>query len=368
MRLKGSVLPAQFTRETVQPLWDSRIKDLTALQQNYSESIIVALDTEMSSQTTKETPKPRQDVSEVGIAIMPLNGQITQPYEGIKQLHYEGGASAFTIQIRERTALPKEKLLGQVIRSEPKDVASVIESILAKYKGRRILVGFDLYNEFKWITDECPTIFSYFAAWLDVQEFAMQRCKEFAAESEPANLSPPGLSDVLKVMNIRDQRRHLKTHYAVNDALRSLIVLCGLASDPCLLSDMRSRPASRHSVQCYSQLKFTTGGAQHPFIARVSTAVNGGKLPPWSPHAVARHFAAHTDLKAVGLNWKKEKDKVEGVRFWQLSFRTVESLERFIVEMNGSTLDATKLLVSKFNFQESLRFSLWTIRDISGKV
>lgn len=73
------------------------------------------------------------------------------------------------------------------------------------------------------------------------------------------------------------------------------------------------------------------------------------------PHAVARHFAAHTDLKAVGLNWKRKKDKVEGVRFWRLSFRTVESLERFIVEINGSTLDATKLLVFKFNFQDSFK-------------
>lgn len=355
MRLKGNSLPAHFQRETVQPLWNSQIKDLKALQQDYSGSILVALDTEMSSRTSGGTPKPHQNVSEVGIAILPLNGQIMQPYEGIKQLHYEGGASAVTIQIRERTALPKEKMLGQVIRSEPKDVASVIESMLSKYKGRRILVGFDLYNEYKWITDECPTIISCFTAWLDVQEFAMQRCKEFAAETVPANPNPLGLSEILKAMDIRDERRHSKTHYAINDALRSLIVLCGLASNPCLLSELRSRPASRHSVQCYSQLKFTTGGAQHPFIARVSTAFNGGKLPPWSPHVVARHFAAYTDLKAVGLNWKKEKDKVEGARFWKLSFRTVTSLERFIVEMNGSTVDAIEVLVSQYNVQDSVK-------------
>jgi hypothetical protein len=349
--VKGDILPALFARKILQPLRDSQIEDLTDLQQNYSESILVALDTEMSSHN--------QGVSEVGIAILRLNGQIVQPYEGIKQLHYEGGASAVTIQIRERTALPKEKMIGQVIRSEPKDVGSVIENILAKYKGRLILVGFDLYNEFKWITDECPIILSYFTAWLDVQEFAMQRREEFAAESESPNLNPPGLSDVLKAMDIRDERHCGSVHCAVNDALRSLIVLCGLASNPCLLSDMRPRPASRHSVQCYSRLTFknqvagVAGGAQHPFIARVSTAVNGGKLPPWSPDAVARHFAAHTDLKAVGLNWKTENHKVEGVRFWQLSFRTVESLERFIAEMNGSTVDAVKLLVCRRSMQLS---------------
>lgn len=354
MRFKGNVIPAQFKRDEFRLLWDSQIKDLKAFQDDYSDSIIVALDTETSSHASTETPKLRQDVSEVGIAILPLKGQITQLYEGIKQLHYEGGASAFTIRVRERTALPKkEKLLGQVIRSEPKHVASVTESILSKYTGRLILIGFALYNELKWIADECPTISSRFTAWLDVQEFVMQRCPEFAAESKSATFYQPGLTDVLKAMKIRDERRYASTHYAVNDALRCLIVLCGLASDPYLLSDMRSRPDTRHSVSYYSQLKFAVGGARHPFMARVSSVAQGGKLPPWSPQAIGRYFSAHTDLKAVGLNWLTEKDKIEGVRYWQLSFRTSESLERFIAETSGSTVDTTKLLVSKFIYQDS---------------
>ena len=238
MRFKGNMLPAQFRSDAIQQLWGSQIKDLTALRQDYAGSIIEALDTEASCYFTKEMAKPCPDVTEVGIAALPLNGEITQPYEGIKQMHRDGGVSAVTIQIGERRALSKERLLGQKIKSEPKDVASVIESILAKYKGRLILAGFALYNDLKWIADKCPTILSYFIAWLDVQEFAMQRCKEFATESEITDLSPPGLSDVLKAMEIRDQRRYLRTHYAVNDALRTLIVLCGLASDPTLLSDM----------------------------------------------------------------------------------------------------------------------------------
>lgn len=355
MRLKANALPEKFLREMLQPLWNSKIQDLNAFKQYYSDSIIVALDTETSSHASKETPKLRQDVSEVGIAILPLKGQITQPYQGIKQLHYAGGASAVTIQIRERTALPKEAFLGQIIRSNPKDVASVIESILAKYTGRLVLLGFDLHNEMKWIADECPTISSHFTAWLDLQEFALQRCKEFAAESESARNYQPGLSDVLKAMKIRDERHHVRSHYAVNDALRCLMVLCGLASDPYLLSEIRLRPASRHSVSYYSQLKFPMGRGGHTFMARVSSVVQGGKLPPWSPRAVGRHFSAHTDLKAVGLNWLTEKDKIEGVRYWQFSFRTSESLERFIAETNGSTVDAAKVLVSKVVYQDSFK-------------
>ena len=83
-------------------------------------------------------------------------------------------------------------------------------------------------------------------------------------------------------------------------------------------------------------------------MARISSAADGGKLPPWSPQAVAIHLAAHTELKSIGLNWTKAENKVKGMRFWQLSFRTAEALEDFIAEMNGSMIDATKVLVSRF--------------------
>lgn len=65
----------------------------------------------------------------------------------------------------------------------------------------------------------------------------------------------------------------------------------------------------RNSVLSYSQLKFKDGGNNHSFIARVRT-VNEGKLPLRSPQAVSRLFAAHADMKAVGLNWKTERPGV----------------------------------------------------------
>ncbi|KAH8725760.1 hypothetical protein GQ44DRAFT_726505 [Phaeosphaeriaceae sp. PMI808] len=101
MRLKEHSSPMQFIVDRFQPLLNTQIQDLTALQQNYSESILVALDTESLSQSTEISRKSCQDVSEIGIAILRLNSQVIQPYECIKQLHYEGGAEAFTIQIQE---------------------------------------------------------------------------------------------------------------------------------------------------------------------------------------------------------------------------------------------------------------------------
>ena len=73
MRLKVHA-SAQSIRERVEPLWNSQIHDLTALQKNYSESVLVALDTEKLSQITNRHPKPCQDASEVGIVILLLNG------------------------------------------------------------------------------------------------------------------------------------------------------------------------------------------------------------------------------------------------------------------------------------------------------
>ncbi|KAF2009914.1 hypothetical protein BU24DRAFT_427949 [Aaosphaeria arxii CBS 175.79] len=327
------------------PLWSSRIGDLATLQQNHSESFLVALDIERSSQPAEAEGSRKRcgDISEIGIAVQRLNGPITQPYTGIKQLYDERGADAFTVRIRERTKLPKEKAIGEVIESNPNNVATAIKGILSKYNGDRILVGFDLHHEFKWIVEDCPSIIPYFTAWLDVQEMASQRCKEF----EPAKLPPsvPGLSNVLKAMNIQDERCHMRTHYAANDALRSLIVLCGLASDPSLLSDMYSKPDTGN-VSRYSQLICSTKGTYHPFMASISS-IDGEKLPPWSPRAVSQHFATYSGLKAVGLNWRREVDKMLGVRFWQLSFHNIESLNEFIAEVNGSTIDGTKLLVTQ---------------------
>ncbi|CAI6310677.1 unnamed protein product [Periconia digitata] len=333
--------PPKFIDED---LWNSRIPSLKDFQESNSRSVLVALDIENSSRTINGRKKPCADVNEVGIAVLLPNNERFRSYECVHQLHHEGWADTYTIQILERRKIYRQTLVGQIIKSEPKDVASTIESILSKYEGPLVLVGFDLHQEFKWITEKCSTILSYFAAWLDVQDFAWQRHHEFAPMT--ATHGKPGLTRVLKSMGLNDRHWTKKGHYAINDALSSLLVLSGLASNPTLLSVMCPKPnADRQFVRRFPYLQFKLP-KNHGFSMVRIGSINGGKLPPWSPDRVSGHFSAYADLRAVGLNWRKANGEILGAaRFWQLAFRNIESAEKFVADVNASTLDGIKLSV-----------------------
>ena len=39
-------------------------------------------------------------------------------------------------------------------------------------QGERILLGWDVQREFKWMSEKCPSILKLFISWYDVQKLA----------------------------------------------------------------------------------------------------------------------------------------------------------------------------------------------------
>lgn len=61
-----------------------------------------------------------------------------------------------------------------------------------------------------------------------------------------------------------------------------------------------------------------------------------------------RHLSdlfAEYEIKAVGLNAATERVRAKGVKFWWVSFRTLEGLVEFIEKIDGSTLYSKTLLI-----------------------
>jgi hypothetical protein len=207
------------------------------------------------------------------------------------------------------------------------EIDTVFKNLFSNYTDKLILVGFDLYSEFNWMSQKFPSLSSYFAAWIDVQEIASER----AGRSEDIRLS---LSDTLRALNIKDW--HKKRHTASHDAVRCLAALFGLA-----FSDIFTISARPIEVKFLSKL---SSSYTHPFTARITTR-NGSKLPSEFPTArsLSKYFIKY-DLKAVALN-RGGFLKSDGVRVWGLSFSTFESMTQFAADMDGSTLEGKELAV-----------------------
>jgi hypothetical protein len=89
---------------------------------------------------------------------------------------------------------------------------------------------------------------------------------------------------------------------------------------------------------------------KHPFTARITTA-DDSVLPSefTTPRSLAELFEKY-QLKAVALN-SRGLLKSNGVKIWWVSLSTVESLNSFTAELDGSTLCGNQLVVeSAINF------------------
>jgi hypothetical protein len=196
------------------PLWKSHIANLSVLKECMLGSVLVALDIESSSE---------EDVSEIGLAILPVDGVAPQFYHGLRTFYHQNQVQVTTVEVYERISKygpPEKRRYGNVISSSAEAAGPTVKELLSAYKGRVILTGFDLYAEFKWISRKFPSLSSSFAAWVDVQDLI----------SEGRGNPRRGLSDTLKAMQIIDWRSNTRRHFAANDALRCLIVLSGLVS------------------------------------------------------------------------------------------------------------------------------------------
>ncbi|KAI9714749.1 MAG: hypothetical protein M1820_000038 [Bogoriella megaspora] len=179
MILKNSESP-RFGTKRIKKLWKSHKPDLAALEAILPGSVLVALDIESS-------------------------------VRGV------GPIQAYGIQIRDRV---RESALHETTFFDAQEAGSTVQEILSQYGNNLMLIGFALYNEVSWISQEYPYLTSsLFAAWVDVQDIAFEQSGRSAGKRS-------SLWDTLTALDIKD--------YVL---LRILMTICNaesswLASNP----------------------------------------------------------------------------------------------------------------------------------------
>lgn len=338
----------------IRPLWDSKIPDLTTLKARVPNSVLVVLDIEsFSTDTGGRKRKPSGDISEIGLAILPVNdGRYPPFYPCLREFYDENGVEAHTIQIHKRNTRRKgneNRRFGDVVQASAENVNSILSTMLSRYDGNIILLGFDLHAELKWIAQHCAAISSLFTTWVDLQDLIWQ---ESASNSDQVP-TRPGLQATMKGLQLphyRDWRRCQNRHYASNDALRCLLVLSSLLSPiaPGFAPPTSSKdPFSRFAKLPKPSRKF-------PFAARMR-AMDGRRLPRQTPQSLQKAFARFAGLNGVGLNAQTKRLRSAGVGTWWVSFRDEVSLSDFILEVARLSFKGVKFCVVKDSMLQGRR-------------
>lgn len=323
MRLKKGETIKIETKD-IEPLWSSKLCDLDAVRKHMQGAILVAFDIESS----------RDSISELGLAMLVVDENNPHYCIGRGRFYHHNKVQSFSVRLREKpTTGYVDKRYGETITiASEKEIVPAMDEMLKRFRGQRnlILVGYDMYREFRWISECWPTMASYFSGWVDVQELV-------PAGSDRVQVS---LNDALRACKIIDDRSRIPSnqHAPATDGVRSLAVLAALlderevnlaspATSPIKVYNCLPRPASLRPR------------GQFPFSARISTAA-GSQLPLRTPTELCRMYSAF-DLKAVGTNRSRGKATMT----WWMAFNTSESLRDFVAEVDGSIVDEKELKV-----------------------
>ena len=150
----------------------------------------------------------------------------------------------------------------------------------------------------------------------------------------------PSLTDAIKAMKLTGMggTRDKAYHRATNDAVRCLALLSGLVSPDCVVIDKVQQTVLFSSIPPRT--------IRQPFTARITT-VNGDSLPSevHSPRSLSKLFAKY-EPKAVAIN-SHCIAKSQGLKVWWISFLSMEALNRFTAEIDGSVLGERQLAVEE---------------------
>jgi hypothetical protein len=147
MLLKGN---PSFQVKHISSLWESKIPSLKALKGFIPGSLLVAIDVQFPSQGT----------SEIGVAFLPVNTEqsLQLPGDGtLRTLYHQNAIQTHTIEIYDRMLKrhPGEGVkYGSSISVDAENVTATIVKLISatKHAGSLLLVGFDMYAEFKWMS------------------------------------------------------------------------------------------------------------------------------------------------------------------------------------------------------------------------
>lgn len=312
----------KFKTSHIEPTWSAEIETIGHLKNHMLNTILVSLDIEAC----------RGAVSELGLAMLAVNEDNPHYCIGRSRFFDENNVQALTIDFREKpTRNYEHKRHGQTLQVKDEHEASVImEKTLSEIcDGKKlILLGYDMYTEFQWISERRPAMALYFSAWIDVQELIARKC------SEP-QLS---LTNALRALEIIDNRHGTTRHSAANDAVRIVAVLAGLLKDKTPVIERPIKP----SVLRYTKVPSRRDCGAHTkylFSARIATK-DYELLPKCTLADLCKAYAIF-DLKAVDMNSCKNKP----IRIWWFAFNTLKSLEDFVHQVHGTKMNGEELKV-----------------------
>lgn len=237
----------------------------------------------------------QQNISEVGLAVLRVSRQYPPYHPNLNRYYAESGVEALTIRLRDRKFRNKDKFddpeqfYGVKVHASEEDVGDIAARTLSKYEGKKVLVGFGMNAEFRWMLEKCTVLVESFEAWVDMQELVCHRRKE-----EGLGDNIPGLTTTLQEMHFNN-RRGSSGHNAASDAIRTLAVLSGLVFHvPMVVPPPRCRGSQMFS-------KLPNLKSIHAFSVRVMSE-NGGRLPIISSQSLMELFEKYEGLKGVAVN------------------------------------------------------------------
>jgi len=304
--------------------------------------VVVAFDTEGVTQNFLGRQIGSEEVSELGVAVLRPSELCLR--RNVHQFYDDNDIEAFTIRIHERTHGP---VVGLMTDKSPEDAGPRLHQFLSEIQGERILLGYDMKAEWRYITRNCPSLSSLFSAWCDVQELVSQRYEQLTSPTDklPMGLQYPGLGGALKALSFYGWTHEHQMHSAAGDSVKLLAVLSGLLCDTPL---RLCQDSSGETVSLYCYLprvkSIKISGKVHAYTARICTA-DSQKLPLQTPVGLERHFAHCPGLIGVGLNSQTETIPKAQVRYWWVSFKSKEQLDSFISYFDGSCLENIQLRV-----------------------
>lgn len=231
--------PTGFPWRSWGNLWCNNLADLASTKDLAPNTIFVAIDTEPWLSEDARNIDNRQ-AREIGLAVLlpatDAEKRSPEPPRSLEEAveRFSISASSIRIRGRQRRSIRIERVCNAfpepIINVEPEDVEATVVNILTKAQGSSIasqgsprsliLVGFDLFAEFRVLSDQYPRVLACFTSWVDVQELAIADASLQGPPSLRTTLVGYGYEACWPTTQARSDG-----HNAGNDAVRTICVL-----------------------------------------------------------------------------------------------------------------------------------------------
>jgi hypothetical protein len=235
----------------IQILIASQTTDLSTLREHLAGSTWVAFGTEGVTQNFEGRQIANEEIGELGIAVVRPTSNSLRFVHHILQFYEINEIEASTIRIHER---PYGRIVGTMTDKTTERTGARLYERLSEIAGERILLGWGMQREMKWISEKCPSMARLFTSWCDVRELVAASYESNMLDTGKLTqpYQRPGLDKTMRALRISGWRSHHQRHGAAADAVRTLAILSGLLCGA--TSQEHPNPKSGVSVFLYSSL------------------------------------------------------------------------------------------------------------------